>query len=108
MFTLLKSLEGSAGLSQRADQFIAALVIAELFYKFHSFLLALGFPGDLVGAWCDCALRRQVGRAGPACQRSSLIGWVTHGLLTLRPGLVAAIYKFSTDLPAGRQGEPEV
>ena len=39
MFTLLKSLKDPQVYLSEPISFIAALVIAELFYKFHSFLL---------------------------------------------------------------------
>jgi len=42
MFTLLKSLKDRQAYLSEPVSFIAALVIAELFYKFHSFLLETG------------------------------------------------------------------
>jgi hypothetical protein len=42
MFTLLKSLKERHVYLSEPVSFIAALVIAELFYKFHSFLLETG------------------------------------------------------------------
>ena len=42
MFTLLKSLRSPQVYLSEPVSFIAALVIAELFYKFHSFLLETG------------------------------------------------------------------
>jgi hypothetical protein len=42
MFTLLKSLRSPRAFLSEPVSFIAALVIAELFYKFHSFLLETG------------------------------------------------------------------
>ena len=41
MFTPLKSLHSSRCI-ERTVSFVAALVIAEMFYKFHSFLLETG------------------------------------------------------------------
>ena len=42
MFTLLKSLHSRQVYLSEPVSFVAALVIAELFYKFHSFLLETG------------------------------------------------------------------
>jgi len=42
MFTLLKSLRSPQVYLSEPVSFVAALVIAELFYKFHSFLLETG------------------------------------------------------------------
>jgi hypothetical protein len=42
MFTLLKSLRSRQVYLSEPVSFVAALVIAELFYKFHSFLLETG------------------------------------------------------------------
>jgi hypothetical protein len=42
MFTLLKSLHSKQAYLSEPVSFVAALVIAELFYKFHSFLLETG------------------------------------------------------------------
>jgi len=42
MFTLLKSLRSPHAYLSEPVSFIAALVIAELFYKLHSFLLETG------------------------------------------------------------------
>ena len=42
MFTLLKSLRSRHVYLSEPVSFVAALVIAELFYKFHSFLLETG------------------------------------------------------------------
>ena len=42
MFTLLKSLHARQVYLSEPVSFVAALVIAELFYKFHSFLLETG------------------------------------------------------------------
>jgi hypothetical protein len=42
MFTLLKSLHSRQVYLSEPVSFVAALVIAEMFYKFHSFLLETG------------------------------------------------------------------
>ncbi len=42
MFTLLKSLRSRQVYLSEPASFVLALVIAELFYKFHSFLLETG------------------------------------------------------------------
>ncbi len=42
MFTLLKALKQRQVYLSEPVSFVAALVIAELFYKFHSFLLETG------------------------------------------------------------------
>ena len=42
MFTLLKSLHSRQVYLSEPVSFVVALVIAELFYKFHSFLLETG------------------------------------------------------------------
>ena len=42
MFTLLKSLHSRQVYLSEPVSFVAALIIAELFYKFHSFLLETG------------------------------------------------------------------
>jgi hypothetical protein len=42
MFTLLKSLRSRQVYLSEPASFLVALVIAELFYKFHSFLLETG------------------------------------------------------------------
>ena len=42
MFTLLKSLRSRQVYLSEPASFLAALAIAELFYKFHSFLLETG------------------------------------------------------------------
>jgi len=42
MFTLLKSLRSRQVYLSEPVSFVAALIIAELFYKFHSFLLETG------------------------------------------------------------------
>lgn len=61
MFTLLKSLRERRAYLGEPASFVAALVIAELFYKFHSFLLetaaflatwfVLGAMVHTVAAW---------------------------------------------------------
>jgi len=42
MYTLLRTLSAKQLLFNQAPSFFGALVIAELFYKFHSFLLETG------------------------------------------------------------------
>ena len=42
MFTLLKSLHSRQAYLSEPVSFVAALAIAEMFYKFHSFLLETG------------------------------------------------------------------
>jgi hypothetical protein len=42
MFTLLKSLHSRQVYLSEPVSFVAALVVAEMFYKFHSFLLETG------------------------------------------------------------------
>jgi len=48
MFTLLTRLAPRELFLQQAPVFLASLVIAELFYKFHSFLLE---TGAFLGTW---------------------------------------------------------
>jgi hypothetical protein len=68
MYTLLRSMSRKRLLSEQLPALTLALAVAEVFYKFHSFLLeCVAF----LATWfvLDWVIQRLVGRAGTAGQR---------------------------------------
>ena len=71
MFTLLKSLRSRQAYLSEPVSFVAALVIAEMFYKFHSFLLETGaflvtwfVLGAIIHAVAGWALPKEPSKSG--------------------------------------------
>ncbi len=71
MFTLLKSLRSRQAYLSEPVSFVAALAIAELFYKFHSFLLETGaflltwFVLGAIVSWCTPTLAAKAAALPP-------------------------------------------